>query len=235
MAFSIPLRPTAKPVERHLPPHLRPARPRPSFSTPPRTCCWASSRHEWLFFASDRRERLDLWRFPSVGQGRWSAVLVKQGLGRLFPLGFTNDGLYYYATLSATDDVFLADFDPGTGRVTSEVRKFTSRWDGVSAFPSYSPDGANLAYVVKRGPGPVPVHVADSLVVQSLRARRPIRRWWASASSVLSRSSGRAGWQTVRPWCLAGTEASQETSGCTELTCRASERRRSTLLKAGLR
>jgi len=124
---------------------------------------------EWLFFASDRRGRLDLWAVPfRQGEAAGPPVLVKQGLGRMFPLGFTNDGRYYYATLSATDDVFLADFDPGTGRVTSEARKFTSRWDGVSAFPSYSPDGANLAYVVKRGPGPVPVHVADSLVVQSL-------------------------------------------------------------------
>jgi Tol biopolymer transport system component len=124
---------------------------------------------DWLLFASDRRGRLDLWAVPfRQGQADGQPVLVKQGLGRLFPLGFTNDGRYYYATLSATDDVFLADFDSGTGRITGEARKFTSPWDGVSAFPSYSPDGASLAYVVKRGPSPVPVHAADSLVVQSL-------------------------------------------------------------------
>jgi Tol biopolymer transport system component len=124
---------------------------------------------DWLFFASDRRGGLDLWAVPfRQGAAAGQPVSVKQGLGRLFPLGFTSDGRYYYATLSATDDVFLADFNPGTGRVTSEARKFTSRWDGVSAFPSYSPDGASLAYVVKRGPAPLPVHVADSLVVQSL-------------------------------------------------------------------
>ena len=104
------------------------------------------------------------------GQGRWPARARQAGAGRLFPLGFTNDGRYYYATLSATDDVFLADFDRERGRVTSEARRFTSRWDGVSAFPSYSPDGASLAYVVKRGPSPVPVHAADSLVVQSLKS-----------------------------------------------------------------
>ena len=125
---------------------------------------------EWLLFASDRQGRLDLWAVPfRLGKADGQPVLVKQGLGRFFPLGFTDDGRYYYATLSATDDVFLADFDPATGRVTSEARKFPSRWDGVSAFPSYSPDGASLAYVVKRGPSPVPVHAADSLVVQSLK------------------------------------------------------------------
>ena len=125
---------------------------------------------DWLLFASDRRGPLDLWAVPlREGRADGQAVLVKQGLGRLYPLGFANDGRYYYATLSATDDVLLVDFDRESGRVTSEARKFTSRWDGVSAFPSYSPDGASLAYVVKRGPSPVPIHAADSLVVQSLK------------------------------------------------------------------
>jgi Tol biopolymer transport system component len=124
---------------------------------------------EWLLFATDRRGRLDLWAVPfRQGKPAGQPVPVKQGLGRLFQLGFTNDGRYCYATLSATDDVFLADFNPGTGRVTGEARKFTSRWDGVSAFSGYSPDGANFGYVLKRGLGPDPVHVADPLVVQSL-------------------------------------------------------------------
>ena len=88
---------------------------------------------DWLLFASDRQGRLDLWAVPfRRGKAEGQPVLVKQGLGRFFPLGFTNDGRYYYATLSATDDVFLADFEPATGKVTGEARKFTSRWDGVS-------------------------------------------------------------------------------------------------------
>ena len=124
---------------------------------------------EWLLFASDRQGRLDLWAVPfRLGKADGQPVLVKQGLGRFFPLGFTDDGRYYYATLSATDDVYLADFDPGTGRVTGEARKVTTRWDGVSGSPSYSPDGGSLAYLVKRGPNPIPVHTTDSLVVQSL-------------------------------------------------------------------
>ena len=127
---------------------------------------------EWLFFASDRRGPLDLWAVPfRMGKANGQPVLVKQGLGRLYPLGFTSDGRYYYATLSATDDVFLADFDPVSDRVTGEARKFTSRWDGVSADPSFSPDGSRLAYLVKRSPNPLPVHVNDSLVVQALEDR----------------------------------------------------------------
>jgi Tol biopolymer transport system component len=125
---------------------------------------------DWLFFASDRQGRLDLWAVPfRQGKADGQPVLVKQGLGRFLPLGFTSDGRYYYATLSATDDVFLADFDRGSGRVIGEARKLTSRWDGFSGFPSFSPDGGSLAYLVKRSPMPLPTGVFDSLVVQSLK------------------------------------------------------------------
>jgi Tol biopolymer transport system component len=125
---------------------------------------------DWLFFVSDRRGPLDLWavRFRE-GKGDGQPLLVKQGLGRFYPLGFTNDGTYYYATLSATDDVFLADFDRGSGRIIGEARKLTTRWDGFSGLPSFSPDGVSLAYLVKRRPMPIPTGVFDSLVVQSLK------------------------------------------------------------------
>ena len=125
---------------------------------------------EWLFFASDRRGNLDLWAVPfRRGKADGQPVLVRQGLGRFFPLGFTNDGRYYYATLSSTDDIYLGDFDRDTGKVTGEARKFTTRWDGVSADPSFSPDGGSFAYVVKRSPMPIPTSTFDSLVVQSLK------------------------------------------------------------------
>jgi Tol biopolymer transport system component len=125
---------------------------------------------DWLLFASDRRGRLDLWGVPfRHNRADGPPMLIKQGIGRFFPLGFTNDGRYYYATLSVTDDVFLADFDPLSGRMIGEPRKVRSKWEGANMGPSFSPDGESLAYVTKRGPMPIPTHAADSLVVQSLR------------------------------------------------------------------
>jgi Tol biopolymer transport system component len=127
---------------------------------------------EWLFFVSDRRGRLDLWAVPfRGGKADGQPVLVKQGLGRFYPLGFTNDGRYYYATLSTSDDVYLADFDRNGGRVTGEPRKWTSRWDGFSSSPTFSPDGESLAYLTKRNPMPIPTGAFDSLVMQSLKDR----------------------------------------------------------------
>jgi Tol biopolymer transport system component len=125
---------------------------------------------DWLLFASNRRGRLDLWGVPfREGKALATPILVEQGIGRFFPLGFTNDGRYYYATLSVTDDVFLADFDPESGRIIGAPRKLASQWEGANMNARFSPDGNHLAYVTRRGPMPIPTHTADSLVLQSLK------------------------------------------------------------------
>ena len=124
----------------------------------------------WLLFASDRRGSLDLWGVQfRDGKASAAPVLVKQGLGRFFPLGFTDDGRYYYATLSVTDNVFLADFDPENGRISGAPRKLASRWEGTNMNASFSPDGDRLAYVAKRNLMRIGTHTADSLVLQSLK------------------------------------------------------------------
>ncbi len=125
---------------------------------------------DWLLFASNRRGRLDLWGVQfRAGKTIGAPVLVEQGIGRFFPLGFTDDGRYYYATLSVTDDVFLADFDPETKKIIGTPRKLASQWEGANMHASFSPDGGSFAYVTKRSPMPIPTHTADSLVLQSLK------------------------------------------------------------------
>jgi Tol biopolymer transport system component len=124
---------------------------------------------DWLLFLSDRRGRLDLWGVTfREGKTIGPPVLVKQGIGRLFPLGFTNDGSYSYATMTVTDDIFFADYDPETHRVGGEPRKLASPYEGANMDSRFSPDGKYLAYVTKRGPLPIPTHTADSLAIQSL-------------------------------------------------------------------
>lgn len=125
---------------------------------------------DWLMFASNRRGRLDLWGVQfRDGKTVGTPALVEQGIGRFFPLGFTDDGRYYYATLSVTDDVFLADFDPESRKIIGTPRKLASQWEGANMGAKFSPDGESLAYVTKRSPMPIPTHTADSLVLQSLK------------------------------------------------------------------
>ncbi len=162
---------------------------------------------EWLLFASDRRGRLDLWGIPfREGKTDGSAVLIKQGMGRFFPLGFTDDGRYYYGTMSVTDDVFFADFDPETHELVGEPRKLVSPWEGTNMHPVFSPDGKRFAYVTKRDWATLTVHTADTLVVQSLEDEKatplvigfdefPLRRvdnpyWEGTGMSIVL-----AGWQ----------------------------------------
>ncbi len=123
---------------------------------------------DWLLFASNRRGSLDLWgvRFQK-GRSEGQPLLLKQGLRRFIPLDFTNDGSFYYATLAVTDDVFLAEFDPGTQKISGEPQRLSSRWEGTTMDASFSPDGKSIAYVAYRGVRSNP-HAADSLVVQSL-------------------------------------------------------------------
>jgi Tol biopolymer transport system component len=126
---------------------------------------------DWLFFASDRRSgRLDLWAVPlRRGRADGQPVFVREGLGRSMPLGFTSDGRFYYGTVTNTMDVFLTDFDRGTGKAIGEARKLNSRWDGSNGQPAFSPDGASLAYVVNRSQMLLRTSAFDSLVVQSLK------------------------------------------------------------------
>ncbi len=123
---------------------------------------------DWLLFASDRRGSFDLWGVLfRKGKADGQPLLIKQGLRRFIPLSFTNDGSFYYATRTVTDDVFLADFDPEAQKILGEPRRLSSRWEGTTMDGSFSPDGKRIAYVARRSSRSV-AHAADSLVVQSL-------------------------------------------------------------------
>ena len=124
---------------------------------------------DWLLFTSNRRGSLDLWGVRlQEGKAEGQPLLIKQGLRRFWPLNFTNDGSLYYAVSTVTDDIFLADFDPGTQKVLGEPSRLSSRWEGTTMDASFSPDGKRIAYVAYRGIRSR-THVADSLVVQSLQ------------------------------------------------------------------
>jgi Tol biopolymer transport system component len=68
----------------------------------------------------------------------------------------------------ATEDVFIVDLDPKTGKVIGPPRKAIEQFEGGNFTPSYSPDGKHLAYVSRRGNSPYPTNVGNALCIRSL-------------------------------------------------------------------
>jgi Tol biopolymer transport system component len=107
--------------------------------------------------------------------------LVKAGMGRILPMGLTRDGALYYGVVTATEDVYVADLDPKTGKVIGSPRKAIEQYEGGNYQPSYSPDGKYLAYVSKRGSNPYPTNYGNTLCIRSLdtgQNREFYREFW---------------------------------------------------------
>ena len=107
----------------------------------------------WILFASDRTGSLGLWGIPvAEGTPRGPARLVRQDVGgRLWPLGFSREGHFYYGLFVGMTDVYVAPFDFRSGKVLAEPKRATERFVGSNMGPDWSPDGRRLAYVSHRG------------------------------------------------------------------------------------
>jgi Tol biopolymer transport system component len=124
---------------------------------------------KWLVFASDRTGALGLWVVGVSGtKTQGEPKLVKPGIDRILPVGMTREGALYYGVVRATEDVFVADIDPTSGKVTGPPRKAIEQFEGGNFTPCYSPDGKYLAYVSRRGNSPYPTNVGNALCIRSL-------------------------------------------------------------------
>jgi Tol biopolymer transport system component len=128
-----------------------------------------SADGRWLVFASDRTGALGLW-VVGVAGGKTLGTprLVKEGIGRILPMGLTRQGTLFYGVATATEDVFVADLDPKTGRIAGPARKAIEQNEGGNFSPSYSPDGKFLAYVARGGNSPYPTNNGNALYIRSL-------------------------------------------------------------------
>jgi Tol biopolymer transport system component len=104
-----------------------------------------------ILFASDRTGSLDIWFLPvSDGKAQGAPELVKGGVEEIAPLGFTQNGSFYYAQGQWTRDVYVAKMDPQSGRILAAPEKAIKRFEGRNSWPEYSPDGKHLAYLTTR-------------------------------------------------------------------------------------
>jgi Tol biopolymer transport system component len=104
-----------------------------------------------ILFASDRTGSLDIWFLPvSDGRPQGEPDIVKGGVEKIVPMGFTRTGAFCYAQGQLMLDVYVAKIDPKSIRILAPAEKAIQRYEGANSWPDYSPDGKSLAYVSTR-------------------------------------------------------------------------------------
>jgi len=109
------------------------------------------SRGERLLFLSDRTGNMDIWALEMKGgisQGK--SYLLKKDMGRIAPLGFTDDEDLYYVHYVGMHDVYTATLDPKTCSLSTPAEGTTKLFLGANKSPDFSPHGKSLAYISER-------------------------------------------------------------------------------------
>jgi Tol biopolymer transport system component len=107
---------------------------------------------DYVLFESDRTGSHDAW-VVEVKDGRPTALprLVKSDLWASVPVGFTEEGAFYYGVRVSTRGAHLANIDPETKRMIGEPTPVDPRLPGTNQRPQWSPDGRYLAYRKRNG------------------------------------------------------------------------------------
>ena len=111
---------------------------------------------KWIFFASNRTGTRDAW-IAGVDKGELnqSPEMIKNDIGFIQPLGFTQEGNFYYGVDNAMTDIYSIQIDSDTGKILSPPKKASMHFEGSNRAPAYSADGKYIAYVSTRGRGPL--------------------------------------------------------------------------------
>jgi Tol biopolymer transport system component len=148
-----------------------------------------------ILFLSNRTGTVGAWWIQvSEGNPRGTPELVKPDLGQdIEAMGFTRNGSYYYGVHTELSDVYIAELDLETGKLVSAPELATHRFVGSNSKPDWSPDGRQLIFLSKRGPGTwgartLCVRSTESGEVRELASkldRVPLARWSPDARSLL--------------------------------------------------
>lgn len=112
--------------------------------------CWDPKR-ERLLFMSDRTGNMDVWaQEVKNGKLQGDPYLIKKNMGKILPLGLTNDGALFYEIDTSMFDVYTATLDFVKDSLLSPPKEVEKLFIGYNHSPTYSPDGRYLAYISKR-------------------------------------------------------------------------------------
>ena len=156
-----------------------------------------------IVFASDRTGTMGIWAIDvSDGKAQGAPQLLKSEIDQGHPMGFSQDGSYYYGTFSGGSNVYTATFDPEKGDLSVKPVIAVRRYEGSNWAPDWSPDGRYLA-CLSSGPGAAPRFVIQSMETGEVREITPelkefnvhSLRWSADGRSLLGSGS-----PTNLPW-----------------------------------
>lgn len=116
--------------------------------------CW-DVQGERLLFMSDRTGNMDVWaQEMKDGKLQGESYLVKKNMGKVLPLGLTNDGALFYEIDTTVEDVYTATLDLGKDSLLAPPEKVERLFIGANHSPAYSPDRRYLAYISRRAYAP---------------------------------------------------------------------------------
>jgi Tol biopolymer transport system component len=118
---------------------------------------WAPGGNQILFSRNRVKSGiLDVWIVPvEDGKVRGTPVLVSRNVGsrairEITPMGFTQDGSFYYTAFAGKSDVYLAVLDPEKAKVSTPAKNIAQGFEGANRCPAWSSDGKYLAYLSDR-------------------------------------------------------------------------------------
>lgn len=101
-----------------------------------------------VLFGSDRSGTDELWAIRvSGGRPQGAAMPLRQKIGAVRVLGITKaSSFYYHPTEGDSTDVYLATWDPTTGKIIDAPRVLPDRVEGGRWDATWSPDGTEIAF-----------------------------------------------------------------------------------------
>jgi Tol biopolymer transport system component len=107
-----------------------------------------------ILFTSDRTGTFGTWVLSVVdGNPRGAPKLLRADMGKTWPVRFVRGDSYFYGVQTTMQDVYIAELDPETGKVTAPPSQASRRLVGANRWPDWSRDGKLLAFVSNQRPG----------------------------------------------------------------------------------
>jgi len=108
---------------------------------------------EYILFESDRAGDDSIWA-QSIKNGNpvGEAKLIKTHSGGFVPLGFTDNGAFYFYEFHGGEDVYTAQIDLETGKTLQNPQKVEKKYSGFTTNSFWSDDGKYLGYFVRSEP-----------------------------------------------------------------------------------